>query len=278
MTVLLIEDEKAAARNLIALLNEVEPSIVIAALLDSVVESVEWLKQHEQPDLIFMDIHLADGSAFEIFERCSVTAPVIFTTAYDEYALRAFKVNSIDYLLKPISKEELQRALTKYKQLYQLARNTEDSLEKGIWSSSNSNQQAGIKQEVENLQKLIHFMQRAERYTTHLLIPKGGSQLIPLPINQVVCFYIEEGVVRAKTRDNLLHVVPYTLDQLTEMVDPTIFFRANRQFIITREDVLYMELWFGSRLLLRLHSKSEEKVIINKPRVSEFKAWFSGMQ
>ena len=117
MNVLIIEDEKAAARNLISLLGEIDPNIMVTAVLDSVVDSVEWLKNHSEFHLIFMDIHLADGSAFEIFERCTVKHPIVFTTAYDEYALKAFKVNSIDYLLKPINSNDLKSALAKYHQL-----------------------------------------------------------------------------------------------------------------------------------------------------------------
>lgn len=254
MNVLIIEDEKAAARNLVFLLEEIDPTITIMAVVDSVVDSVEWLEANACPDLIFMDIHLADGAAFEIFDRCTVKSPIIFTTAYDEYAIKAFKVNSIDYLLKPISSSDLEQAIDKFRKLHQ----------------------RDINDNGENLQQLIQSINRTQNHTTHLLLPKNGSRIVPLPIEEILCFFIEDGIVRAKCKDGTLHVVPHTLDQLSEMVEPTRFFRANRQFIIVKEDVVDIELWFGSRLSLRLRSLPNSKIIVNKPRVSEFKAWLSG--
>lgn len=260
MKVLIIEDEKAAARNLTALLAETDPTIEVEAVIDSVVDSVEWLSTHT-PELVFMDIHLADGSAFDIFERCTVESPVIFTTAYDEYAIKAFKVNSIDYLLKPISSTDLRQAIGKFTKLYR---------QPGSPASA-APAAAG------NLENLLQAIRRTQGNTTHLLLPKGGNKLVPLALSDVVCFYIEEGIVWAGTADKRRLAVPHTLDQLTEMVDPARFFRANRQFLIAKEDISDIELWFGSRLSLRLKSSPGTKIIINKPRVSEFKAWFSGI-
>lgn len=260
MKVLIIEDEKAAARNLTSLLAEIDPSIEVEAMIDSVIDSVEWLIEHS-PELIFMDIHLADGSAFDIFERCTVESPVIFTTAYDEYALKAFKVNSIDYLLKPISGADLRQAIGKFSKL----RRQPSSVVASPAASA------------ENLENLLRTIRRSQSSTTHLLLPKGGNKLVPLSLSDVVCFYIEDSVVWGRTTDHHQLAVPHTLDQLAEMVDPTRFFRANRQFLITREDITDIELWFGSRLSLRLKSSPSTKIIINKPRVSEFKTWFSGV-
>lgn len=259
MKVLIIEDERAAARNLVSLLVDIDPEIEVEAVVDSVVDSIDWLSAHI-PELIFMDIHLADGSAFDIFERCAVESPVIFTTAYDEYALKAFKVNSIDYLLKPISGSDLRQAIEKFSKLRQHTLLSESSTSV-----------------VANLENLLRTIRHTRRSTSHLLLPKGGNKLVPLPLADVVCFYIEDSVVWACTTDQRRLTIPYTLDQLTEMVDPERFFRANRQFLITKEDVADMELWFGSRLSLRLKSSPATKIIVNKPRVSEFKAWFSGV-
>lgn len=258
MNVLIVEDEKAAARNLTSLLAQIDPSIEVEAVIDSVVDSVEWLTEHT-PELIFMDIHLADGSAFDIFERCVVESPVIFTTAYDEYALKAFKVNSIDYLLKPISGADLRLAIGKFSKL--------------SWQPSESGTSSGST--AENLEHLLRTIRRTQSSTTHLLLPKGGNKLVPLPLSDVVCFYIEDSVVWARTIDHHRLAVPQTLDQLAEMVDPVRFFRANRQFLITKQDVADIELWFGSRLSLHLKSAPDAKIIINKPRVSEFKTWFA---
>lgn len=254
MKVLIVEDEKAAARNLSSLLAEIDPAIEIEAVIDSVVDSVEWLSEHT-PELIFMDIHLADGSAFDIFERCTVESPVVFTTAYDEYALKAFKVNSIDYLLKPISGADLRQAIGKFSKLHRPAPAVT----------------------AENLENLLRTIRRSQSATTHLLLPKSGNKLVPLSLADVVCFYIEDSVVWARTTDGHQLSVPHTLDQLTEMVDSARFFRANRQFLIAKEDIADIELWFGSRLSLRLKSAPGTKIIINKPRVSEFKEWLSGI-
>lgn len=254
MDVLIIEDEKAAARNLSSLINDIDPSINIIGVLDSVIGSVEWFGTNTQPDLIFMDIHLADGHAFDIFERCSIESPIIFTTAYDEYALKAFKVNSIDYLLKPISERELRDAIEKFSKIH---RHKEDINSKSINS-------------------LIRTL-NTHNYTTHLLVPKDGDKLIPLVVNDVAFFYIENGIVRATTPDLKSHILSHTLDQLTEMIDPSLFFRANRQYIISKSDISHIELWFGSRLSIKLKSATGARIIINKPRVSEFKTWFTGL-
>lgn len=252
MRVLIVEDEKAAARNLAALLAQVAPKIEIIETLDSVFESVEWFESNSQPDVVFMDIHLADGSAFDIFQRVSISCPIIFTTAYDEYAIKAFKVNSIDYLLKPISEQELQAALDKLAQL-----------------RSQSQPSEGL----ENmLQQMIH----PGSYATHLLVPRSGDKLIPLAITSVEYFYIESGSVRAVTVDATRYTVPYTLDELCDMVDPSRFCRVNRQFLITRDSIADIDLWFGSRLSLNLKLAPGERIVISKTRVSEFKAWFAG--
>lgn len=245
MKVLLIEDEKAAARNLGALIHAVDPSIEVVGVLDSVVGAVEWIGSHPKPDLVFMDIHLADGSAFDIFDRCTIDAPVVFTTAYDEYAIKAFKVNSIDYLLKPISEGDLARAIGKFSKLHAPA---------------------------VSLQPLL----RAIR--TRLLVPQGADRLVPLDLERVAYFSIAEGIVRATTSDLKSYVVPHTLDQLAEMLAPDQFFRANRQYIVSKSDVAHMELWFGGRLSVTLQSSPELSITINRPRVSKFKAWLTGVR
>lgn len=243
MKVLLIEDEKAAARNLQALLCAVDASIEVVGVVDSVVGAVEWFGANAKPDLVFMDIHLADGSAFDIFDRCTVDLPVIFTTAYDEYAIKAFKVNSIDYLLKPISKSDLARAIGKFSKLHA---------------------------PVVELQPLLRSVR------TRLLVPQGADRFVPLELVNVSYFSIAEGVVRAATSDGKFYVVPHTLDQLMDLLDPTEFFRANRQCIVSRRDVSHIELWFGGRLSVRLHASPPERILINKPRVAQFKAWLTG--
>lgn len=257
MKVLIIEDEKAAVRNLKALLTEVVPDTEFLAVLDSITECIEWFKTHAMPELVFMDIHLADGSAFEIFEHVDVTCPIIFTTAYDEYALRAFKVNSIDYLLKPIGKSDIQKALNKFKRL-----------ERGLPALPASLPEP-------DYVKLIREIRQQENYKTHFLIPAKGDKLIPISVDMIFFFYISNGMVKAVTTEKKEHVFSQTLDELSECLNPNLFFRVNRQYLISRKAVLDIDLWFNSRLSVNLKVPVPEKILVSKARVSEFKEWFS---
>lgn len=252
MKALIIEDEKAAVRNLKALLKEVAPDTEVTEVLDSVTDSVAWFESNHAPDVVFMDIHLADGSSFEIFEHVRIDCPIIFTTAYDEYALRAFKVNSVDYLLKPIGAADLQRALDKLKTLH----HTPDQ------SSA--------------LSALINALQKHERYKTHFLIPYKGDKLLPLAVDQIQYFYISDGVTKAVVGPNESYVLPNTLDELAYSLDPDRFFRVNRQYLISRNAVQDIDLWFNNRLAINLKVPTEEKILVSKLRVNDFKAWFSG--
>lgn len=250
MKALIIEDEKAAVRNLTALLADVAPDMEIIDMLDSVADTIEWFDTHPMPELVFMDIHLADGSAFEIFEHTDITCPVIFTTAYDEYALRAFKVNSIDYLLKPIGEEDMRAALAKLKHLH------------------------GNRSEEPDFLQMIRSLQRQESYKTHFLVPSKGDKLLPLAVEAISFFYIAEGIVKAATGDGKEYVLTQTLDELTECLNPKHFFRANRQYLISRESVKDIDLWFNNRLAINLHAAMHEKIVVSKARVGEFKEWF----
>lgn len=252
MKALIVEDEKAAVRNLKALLQEVAPDTEVCDVLDSVTDSVSWFEAHAQPDVVFMDIHLADGSSFEIFEQCRIDCPIIFTTAYDEYAIKAFKVNSIDYLLKPIGGVDLRRALDKMRALRQ----------------GPESQMA--------LASLIRRLQAREHYKTHFLIPYRGDKLLPLAVEQVQYFCIVEGATRAVVSTQESYMLPHTLDELTECLDPTTFFRANRQYLISRHAVRDIDLWFNNRLSINLKIPSGEKILVSKQRVNDFKTWFSG--
>ena len=258
MKALIIEDEKAAVRNLQALLKEVAPSTEVIDTLDSVTESVAWFESHAAPDVVFMDIHLADGSAFEIFEHVRIASPVIFTTAYDEYALRAFKVNSIDYLLKPIGAADLRRALDKLETLHGAA---------GADASAASG---------ESLAELIRGLQRQGHYKSHFLIPCKGDKLLPLAVEQVQYFCIADGVTKAVVSDRERYVLPNTLDELTDSLDPARFFRVNRQYLISRGAVQDIDLWFNNRLAINLKVPTDGKILVSKLRVNDFKNWFSG--
>ena len=258
MKTVIIEDEKAAVRNLTSLLNEVKPEAEIIAILDSINSTIEWFGIHPMPELVFMDIHLADGSAFEIFDHISITCPIIFTTAYDEYALRAFKVNSIDYLLKPIGKEDIEHAFEKLD-------NLQDTIPEN--GSRRENKE-------EELLHLIHSLKKQEK--THFLIPIKGDKLLPVSIDMIQLFYIKDCQVKAVLTDGMEYNFSLTLDELVDCLNPSLFFRVNRQFLISREAIKDIDLWFNSRLSINLrHSRMTEKILVSKARVAEFKEWFS---
>jgi len=251
MRAIIVEDEVLAARNLKAILDGLG-TVQTIAILESIVETIEWFSFNPQPELMFLDIHLADGSAFEIFERIDVKCPVIFTTAYDEYALKAFKVNSIDYLLKPIEKGDVQHALKKMNDL----KSTD-----------------GLKTAVDSL---MASFRKASSYKSHFLIPAKGDKLIPLQANEIAFIYIDTGIVKGQTFDEKSFRFENTLDELSEMLDPHDFFRANRQYIISRKAIKDIDFWFNSRLSVNLKVSVPEKILISKARIPEFKNWFSG--
>jgi len=253
MKVVIIEDEKAAIRNLRALLDEQNTEMDILVELDSVTDAIEWFRTHPMPELVFMDIHLADGSSFEIFEYVPITCPIIFTTAYNEYALKAFKVNSIDYLLKPIDSKDITKALRKLEHFTSL--------------------QETIPPDYSNL---VRALRLKESYKTHFLVPIKGDKLYPLPVEDIYYFHIEDGNVKAVTHTSRSFVLPNHLDELTELLDPHNFFRVNRQYLIARKSVQDIDLWFNSRLSVNLKVPVKEKIVVSKARVTEFKNWFTG--
>jgi two-component system LytT family response regulator len=250
MKALIIEDEIMAAQTLQKLLGEVSPDVEIADVLESIEESVEWLQQNTMPDLIFMDIHLADGSAFAIFEQVNVTCPVIFTTAYDEYALKAFEVNSIDYLLKPVSKDALEHALNKYHNLAEKRVNAEQ------------------------IEKLLTQLGEKKNYRKFYLMPER-DKLIPLAVQNIAYVYIDAKTVKIISKEGKTYYVSSTLDDLMDDLDPYLFFRANRQFIVARDMIKDVSVWFGNKLAINLTVDVPERIIVSKARVAEFKIWFT---
>jgi len=248
---LIVEDELLAAENLVKILKDIG-NLDIIGILDSVNEAVEWFKQNSAPEILFLDIHLADGSAFEIFDKTEVNCPVIFTTAYDEYALKAFKVNSIDYLLKPLEKNAVLKALEKHRKLTSS-------------SSNNGN----------DLHNLFSWFRKQTSYKSNFLIPAKGDKLIPLSADDVLYFYIDYGTVKAVTTEGRSYNMDKTLDELSEMLNPGLFFRANRQYIISRKAIKDIDLWFNSRLSVNLKVAVPEKILISKVRIPEFKSWFA---
>ena len=250
MNVLIIEDETAAAVNLKSILRSVMPDCNVIDVLESIEESVDFFNDKSQPtpDLVFMDIHLADGESFRIFDSVEIQAPIIFTTAYDEYALRAIKVNSIDYILKPIKAEDLRHAIDKFTLLSGMERNDYKSRVNTMIESSKRDSQRVF---------LVHYK----------------DKIIPLSIDDVAFFYTSNEKVSAHTYSGERYVIDRTLEVLQSLLPDDEFFRANRQFIVARKAVKDIAVWFGSRLSLNLSIETPEKIIISKARVPEFKQW-----
>lgn len=250
MRVLIIEDETAAAVNLKSILARTFPAMEVVATIESVAEAVEWFRAGNRVSIIFMDIHLADGDAFRIFERAEVRDPIIFTTAYDRYALDAFAVNSVDYLLKPIKEADLRRAITKLERL----------------SGSEAR---------EYTQRVSDLVQRhGARAQTFLVHVK--DRIIPVRAEEIAYFYTANEKVSVCTLDNRVYPLDKSLDHIMSALPGDDFFRANRQFIVSRKAVADISVWFGSRLALNLSAPSPERIVISKARVPEFRRWISG--
>ena len=252
MKLLIIEDETAAAKNLQSILQTVTPDAQILDTIDTVVDSVEWFKSNPAPDLVFMDIHLSDGESFKIFEKVAITSPVIFTTAYDQYALKAFQTNGIDYLLKPIQEDEVRRAVEKWRLLTGADRNDYTHKVDKLISEQHDDRQ--------------NFLVRFR------------DKLIPVSQSEIAYCYTSEEKVYAYGYNGERYLMECTLEALSGMLSSKKFYRANRQFIISRDAVVDVSVWFGSRLSVNLKVEIPEKIIVPKARVSEFKQWLKSGQ
>ncbi len=252
MRVIIIEDETAAAANLKVMLQEILPDCTIVAELESVAESIEFFRSDVNADLVFLDIHLADGESFRIFDAVDVEIPIVFTTAYDQYALEAFRVNSIDYLLKPIKSADLQRSIDKFCRLSKSAQS----------EYSRNVEEFAAKQKLERQAFLVHVR----------------DKIIPLHRDDIAFCHTQDERVSAYTFDGECYPMDKTLEALQALLPEKDFFRANRQFIISRKAVDDISIWFGSRLALNLTLPTPEKIIISKARVPEFKSWLTLVQ
>lgn len=246
MRILIVEDETAACENLMEILAELDPAIQIAGYTESIHQTIQWLQTHPDPDLILMDIHLSDGSAFSIFNSIKVETPIIFTTAYDEYAIEAFKVNSIDYLLKPIKVEDMKRALDKFRK----------------WTRQD------VLKYLSQLAQLAHV----PGYKDKLLIP-FKDKLQPVDLNEISCFYTTNKNTRIYLKNGMCYSYSRTLEQIEGSLNPADFIRANKQFIIARNSVKNITIWFDSRLLVTLDIEPPERIYVSKNKAAEFKAW-----
>lgn len=252
---MIVEDEELAVKKLQKTLASIDTSAEVMGVTDSIKGTVEWLEENSSPDLILMDIELADGQSFEIFNLTEVKSPVIFTTSYDEFALKAFKVNSVDYLLKPIQKEELEAALNKFRQTR---------------SSAASEAKADLS--LDNLVKELKQKLQPKEYRKRFLV-KHAQKLVSVEIGDIAYFYSDGRLNFFKTTDNKKYVVDYTMDELEEMLDPEKYFRISRSFYVSVSSIDKIDDYFGNRLILGLKPTVDKEALVSRERVSDFKKW-----
>jgi len=257
MRVLIVEDESGVARNLVDLIHELDSNVIVLAILQTVEETIAWINKNPKPDLGFFDIRLADRESFDIFDQVSIEFPIVFTTAYDEYALRAFKVNSIDYLLKPIDYSALEKALAKYHKLY---------------GKKNPLNQQSLMEAISEIKKA-----KVKNCRRSFLI-HHKDRLIPLGVEKIAYFYIESELVFCKTHEANRYVVDLALDKIENQIDPQEFFRVNRQFLISRQSVVSALQHFNRKLKLDLIPPPETDVIISKTKATAFKKWLESTE
>jgi two-component system LytT family response regulator len=258
MKVFIIEDETVAAQRLQEMVHQLLPNAHIVGMADSIEESVAYLRTQPMPDLILMDIELVDGQSFEIFKEVDVTCPVIFTTAYDEFALQAFKVHSIDYLLKPIVYDELKRSLDKFEQL----------------------QKAYAPSRSINVDELLQELRRTTvtspiTHREHFLV-KQGQRLISVSIEDIAYFYSQERVSFLKTVDNRIYSLDYSLEEIEDQVAASRFFRVSRQYLAERRSISNVYVHFNGKYKVVLKPATEEDVYVSRDRAPEFKKWLGG--
>ncbi len=250
MKVLIIEDEAPAFRRLQKILDDLDEDLDILEVLDSVESSIRYLQTHEQPDLIFMDIQLADGHSFEIFKEVQVNVPLIFTTAFDEYTLKAFQVNSIDYLLKPLKIDDVKKSLTKLKNL------------RSVFASE--------QQDYMEILKAIQDTGKA--YKKRFLI-KFGDRLISTAIEEVAYFFTKDGLVFLVNHKGRKYHIDYTMDDLEVILDPERFYRVNRQYCISYHSIKATNKYFNGKLLVELIPETDNEVVISREKAMDFKKW-----
>ncbi|WP_143960945.1 LytR/AlgR family response regulator transcription factor [Litoribacter populi] len=247
MRVLIIEDERPAANRLKQLLKEMLPDAEIFGHMDSIETAMEWLNYHPAPDLIFCDIQLADGQSFEIFEKVKIESPIIFTTAFDQYAIKAFKLNSVDYLLKPIDPKELDQALSKFKSLKMVP-----TLDAGLLKS---------------------ILQQNEKTYKSRFMVRYGETIQSIETNDAAYFFSQEKMVFLQTRLGRKYVLDYTLDQLEEMLDPKRFFRLNRKYLAAVDVIDGIYTYSNSRLKIKLQKCEDNDILVSREKVGMFKDW-----
>lgn len=249
MKTVIIEDEELAAERLSRMIQETEPATEILTTISSVKSAVRWFGEKGMPDVVFMDINLADGSSFEIFKKVNITCPIIFVTAFDQYAIDAFKVNSIDYILKPVKKEDLKNALDKYKRM---------------------------KQAAPDMTKFFNELMSSKKEFQKRIIIRFGENIKMVEVKDVAYFYTEDKINYLCTFQGLRYPVDFNLDELENLIDPSEFFRINRQFIVNIASIEKMLAWSKSRVKLILKPASEVETIVSTDRSPHFKEWLTG--
>lgn len=258
MRVVIVEDEELAAEGLIQALQRIEKGVEVLAVLDSVREAVRWFGENTRPDLAFFDIQLADGLSFSIFEQCTITCPIVFTTAYDEYALRAFKVNSIDYLLKPFELADLQKAMEKWRLLR---------------ADSASIVPVPDAELMRLLMQQMSSQIQHPSYKTRFMV-KTGDHLHSINSDEIDYLYSENKIVWLRHQNGRKYLIDYTLEQLEELLDPTDFYRINRKYIISIGAIKSVASYTNSRLKVLLKEPPDkEDVLISREKVEAFKGW-----
>lgn len=251
MQVLIIEDEAIAAEKLAHIIKKYDPSISILETIDSVKNTVKWLRNNPSPDLIFLDIYLSDGISFEIFTQINLDVPIIFTTAYNEFAIKAFELNSIAYLLKPIKADEVARSLDKFKKL----------------------RHAFSPAPVVDYEELITLITQQKKSYKERFLVKVGQKIHSIPVEEVAYFYTESKIVFLVTHDNRRYPVDYYLDQLIDLLDPKEFMKINRQFVVRHSSIDNMFPYSNSRIKITLKPPVKKDIIISTEKSSDFKDW-----
>jgi DNA-binding LytR/AlgR family response regulator len=251
MKTIIIEDEQFAARRLENMIREIDPGIKILAKLESIEESVNWFKNNPHPDLIFLDIHLEDGLSFSIFEQVKVDSPIIFTTAFDEYAIKAFKLKSIDYLLKPIIKEDLEKAINKFRD----------------W---------GEKKQMIDVKELFRLVQGNSQTYRERFSVVVGQKLKSIDTKDIAYFFSNSGITFVAMQTKGQYSIDLSLDNLLEELDPKLFFRVNRQYLVSLNSIVNIHIFPKSRLKLELNPPVPEGVFVSLDKVVDFKKWVDG--
>jgi len=252
MNVLIIEDEARSARELETIINKIDPAIKVLAVLVSVEQSVAWFTNNRQPDLIFSDIQLADGLSFDIYQSVKITCPIIFCTAFDEYLMEAFDTNAISYLLKPINKDKVEKALNKLKTLQKLS-----SPDTAVFE----------------IEALLRNLKSPYKST---LLFNSREKIIPVHVKDIAYLCLDATIVKVCTLQNHHYFLTGSMDEMEKTMDPELFFRANRQFLINRNAVSNVERFFSRKLAVKLIMETTETIMVSKVKAVEFLQWLEG--